>query len=96
MGRHMDSATHTPGPSHKPKILWQLRRGEDETASAVMFPLRKDATTLLWWIKSNLEGARYFTTTSHALEAADQVRSALAVLGWEDQRARPGRAAARA
>jgi len=96
MGRHMDSATHTPGPSHKPKILWQLRRGEDETASAVMFPLRKDATTLLWWIKSDLEGARYFTTTSHALEAADQVRSALAALGWEDQRARPGRAAARA
>jgi hypothetical protein len=50
-----------------------------------MFPLRKDAT-LLWWIKSNLEGARYFTTASRALEAADQVRSALEALGWQDQR----------
>ena len=96
MGRRMDSTTQTAGTSHKPTILWQLRRGADETASAVMFPVRKDATTLLWWIKSNLEGARYFTTTSHALEAADQVRSALAALGWEDQRARPRRAAARA
>lgn len=95
MGVPMDTTTHTTGSSNKPTILWQLRRGEDETASAVMFPLRQDAT-LLWWIKSNLEGARYFTTTSRALEAADQVRSALAALGWEDQRARPARAAARA
>ena len=75
-------------------ILWQLRRGTDETASAVMFPLRNDAT-LLWWIKSDLEGARYFTTTIRALEAADQVRSALSALGWEDQRARPAHEAAR-
>jgi hypothetical protein len=91
----MDTRTQTTGSSNKPTILWQLRRGDEETASAVMFPLRQDAT-LLWWIKSNLEGARYFTTTSRALEAADQVRSALAALGWEDQRARPRRAVARA
>jgi len=68
-------------------ILWQLRRGPDETASAVMFPLRNDAT-LLWWIKSDLEGARYFPTKTRALEAANQVRSALSALGWEDQRSR--------
>ena len=91
----MHSTTYTVASNHKPTILWQLRRGRDETASAVMFPLRNDAT-LFWWIKSDLEGARYFPTTSHALEAADQVRSALTALGWEDQRARPRRAASRA
>jgi hypothetical protein len=90
----MDSLTQTAGSTNKPTILWQLRRGADETASAVMFPLRKEAT-LLWWIKSNLEGARYFTTASRALEAADQVRSALETLGWQDQRQRPRRAVAR-
>ena len=93
-GRRMHSTTQTASSNNRPTILWQLRRGAEETASAVMFPLRKDAT-LLWWIKSTLEGARYFTTTSHALEAADQVRSALEALGWQDQRARPRRAAAR-
>jgi hypothetical protein len=90
----MPSTTQQAGSTHKPTILWQLRRGADETASAVMFPLRKDAT-LLWWIKSKLEGARYFTTRTHALEAANQVRSALSALGWEDQRARRRPAAAR-
>lgn len=91
----MHSLTQQPGSTHKPTILWQLRRGNDETASAVMFPLRNDAT-LCWWIKSNLEGARYFTTASRALEAADQVRSALTALGWEDQRADRRRAQRRA
>src|SRR5213076_3048687 len=57
----MLSTTQRPGSPQKPMILWQLRRGRDETASAVMFPLRSDAT-LLWWIKSDLEGARYYTT----------------------------------
>jgi len=89
----MPSTTQRTGSAQKPMILWQLRRGQDETASAVMFPLRNDAT-LLWWIKSDLEGARYFTTKIRALEAADQVRSALSALGWEDQRARPTREAA--
>ena len=88
-------STTQPGSPQKPTILWQLRRGRDETASAVMFPLRNEATTLLWWIKSDLEGARYFPTHTRALEAADQVRSALSALGWEDQRARPREAAAR-
>ena len=90
----MLSTTQRPGSPQKPMILWQLRRGRDETASAVMFPLRSDAT-LLWWIKSDLEGARYFTTKIRALEAADQVRSALSALGWQDQRARQEREAAR-
>ena len=90
----MPATTQRAESSQKPKILWQLRRGPDETASAVMFPLRNDAT-LLWWIKSALEGARYFPTRTHALEAADQVRSALSALGWEDQRSRPKRAPAR-
>jgi hypothetical protein len=88
-------STTQPGSPQKPMILWQLRRGPDETASAVMFPLRKDAT-LLWWIKSDLEGARYFPTRTRAIEAADQVRSALSALGWEDQCARPTGPAARA
>ena len=90
----MPAITQRAGSPQKPMILWQLRRGPDETASAVMFPLRNDAT-LLWWIKSDLEGARYFPTQTRALEAADQVRSALSALGWEDQRSRPKRAAAR-
>lgn len=90
----MPATTQQAGSSQKPMILWQLRRGPDETASAVMFPLRNDAT-LLWWIKSDLEGARYFPTKNRALEAADQVRSALSALGWEDQRSRPKRTATR-
>jgi len=89
----MPSTMRQAGSTHKPTILWQLRRGADETASAVMFPLRNNAT-LLWWVKSKLEGARYFPTQTHALEAADQVRSALSALGWEDQRARSRRAVA--
>jgi hypothetical protein len=92
MGTGMLTTTQRAGSTNKPTILWQLRRGSDETASAVMFPLRHDAT-LLWWIQSKLEGARYFTTQTHALEAADQVRSALSALGFEDQRARPRRVA---
>ena len=90
----MPATTQRAGSPQKPMILWQLRRGADETASAVLFPLRTDAT-LFWWIKSDLEGARYFPTQTRALEAADQVRSALSALGWEDQRSRPKRAAAR-
>ena len=90
----MHTTTQRVDSTNKPTILWQLQRGDDETASAVMFPLRNSAT-LLWWIKSNLEGARYYTTPSRALEAADQVRSALSALGWEDQRARSRPVAAR-
>jgi hypothetical protein len=65
----------------KPAVLWNLQRDENETASAVVFPLRRDAT-LYWWVNSELQGARYFPTIAQAIEAAEHVRQALAADGW--------------
>ena len=76
--------------NHRPTVLWQLRRGKDETASAVVFPLRNDATVFLW-INAEVEDARYFTTVSRAVEEADHMRTALTDLGWVPQRTRAAR-----
>ena len=65
----------------KPAVLWNLQRDENETASAVVFPLRRDAT-LYWWVNSELQGARYFPTIAEAIEAAELVRIALGTEGW--------------
>lgn len=75
---------------HTPTVLWQLRRGRGETASAVVFPLRTDATLYLW-VNSEVEDAQYFTTVSHAIDEADRMRTALAEFGWAPQRSRSAR-----
>ena len=76
--------------NHRPTVIWQLRRGKDETASAVVFPLRNDATVFLW-INQEVEDARYFTTVSRAVEEADHMRTALTELGWVPKRSRSAR-----
>jgi len=70
--------------NHRPTVLWQMRRGKGETASAVVFPLRNDATFFLW-INSEVGDARYFTTVSRAVEEAEYARIALTDLGWVPQ-----------
>ena len=79
--------------NHKPAVLWQLRRGPDETASAVVFPLRDDATFYLW-INSEVEDARYFATVSDAVEEAEQVKTVMKELGWVAERSRSARSLA--
>jgi len=72
----------------KPAVLWNLERDGNEKASAVVFPLRRDAT-LYWWVNSELQGARYFPTIDEAIEAAELVRQAFAAEGWARRGAQP-------
>lgn len=65
----------------KPAVLWNLEREDNEKASAVVCPLRRDAT-LYWWVNAELHGARYFSTIDQAIEAGERVRQAFVAEGW--------------